>query len=100
MSKRTKTRVLSLSTWRDEEAVIRWRTQRVGEVTADTAPPGGVAVVEQRFDTTETGQAKVAVLSGGEAGRGKAEDPRCGGAAPADGRSLNGAEGQQCGAAP
>jgi heme-degrading monooxygenase HmoA len=56
-SKRTKGRVLSLSTWADEKAVIRWRTQgehhgvqekgrsevfedyhlRVGEITADRA---------------------------------------------------------------
>jgi heme-degrading monooxygenase HmoA len=63
-SKRTKGRVLSLSTWADEKAVIRWRTQgehhgvqekgrsevfedyhlRVGEITADTGPPKGVAV--------------------------------------------------------
>jgi heme-degrading monooxygenase HmoA len=27
-SKRTEGRVLSLSTWRDEKAVVRWRTQR------------------------------------------------------------------------
>ena len=27
-SKRTKGRLLSLSTWRDEKAVVRWRTQR------------------------------------------------------------------------
>ena len=27
-SKRTKGRVLSLSTWRDEKAVVRWRTER------------------------------------------------------------------------
>ena len=26
-SKRTKGRLLSLSTWRDEKAVVRWRTQ-------------------------------------------------------------------------
>ena len=58
-SKRTEGRVLSLSIWRDEKAVIRWRTHaehhgaqeqgrfeifedyrlRVGEITADTAPP-------------------------------------------------------------
>jgi len=82
-SKRTKGRVLSLSTWRDEKAVIRWRTQRdhhsvqekgrfevfedyhlrVGEVTADTAPPKGLAVEEQRFDTTEAGQAKVVTVT-------------------------------------
>ena len=78
-SKRTKGRLLSLSTWEDEKAVIRWRTQgdhrgvqekgrfpvfedyhlRVGEITADSAPPKGLAVEEQRFDATETGKAKV-----------------------------------------
>lgn len=77
-SKRTEGRVLSLSTWRDEKAVVRWRTQaehhevqekgrfevfedyhlRVGEVTEDTAPPHGVALAEEHFDTTETGTAK------------------------------------------
>jgi heme-degrading monooxygenase HmoA len=82
-TKRTKGRVLSLSTWRDEKAVIRWRTQRdhhsvqekgrfevfedyhlrVGEVTADSAPPKGLAVEQQRFDTTETGQAKVVTVT-------------------------------------
>src|SRR5215813_999368 len=82
-SKRTKGRVLSLSTWRDEKAVIRWRTQgehhgvqekgrfevfedyhlRVGEITADTAPPKGLAVEEQRFDATETGKAKVVTVT-------------------------------------
>jgi heme-degrading monooxygenase HmoA len=82
-SKRTKGRVLSLSTWADEKAVIRWRTQgehhgvqekgrfevfedyhlRVGEVTADTAPPEGLAVGEQRFDATETGTAKVVTVT-------------------------------------
>src|SRR5687768_193825 len=57
-SERTDGRILSLSTWRDEKALVRWRTQathhdqgqargrfeifadyhlRVGEVTADTA---------------------------------------------------------------
>jgi len=76
-------RVLSLSTWRDEKAIVRWRTQsdhqtvqqkgrfeifedyhlRVGEVMADTAPPKGVAVVEQRLDATEAGQAKAVTLT-------------------------------------
>src|ERR1700736_3519334 len=65
-SKRTKGRVLSLSTWADEKAVIRWRTERehhgvqekgrfeifedyhlrVGEVTDDSDPPRGLAVVQ------------------------------------------------------
>jgi len=82
-SKRTEGRVLSLSIFRDEKAVIRWRTQgdhhtaqgkgrfqifedyrlRVGEITADTAPPSGHAVVQQRFDATETGDAKVVTIS-------------------------------------
>src|SRR5215469_10401178 len=72
-SERSQRRVLSLSTWRDEKAVVRWRTQsdhqavqkrgrfeifedyhlRIGEVTLDTAPPTGLRVVEQRLDATE-----------------------------------------------
>src|ERR1700679_819927 len=60
-SKRIEGRILSLSTWRDEKAVIRWRTLgvhheiqakgrleifedyhlRVGEITADTHIPQG-----------------------------------------------------------
>jgi len=76
-------RVLSLSTWRDEKAVVRWRTEsdhqevqekgrfeiledyhlRVGEVTFDTAPPNGLRVVEQRLDATEVGLAKVITLT-------------------------------------
>src|SRR5215831_13652959 len=69
-SKRMPARILSLSTWRDEKSVVRWRTQsdhqavqekgrfeifedyhlRIGEVISDTAPPEGLAVVEQRLD--------------------------------------------------
>jgi heme-degrading monooxygenase HmoA len=75
--------VLSLSTWRDEKAVVRWRTQgehhriqeqgrngvfsdyhlRVCEVTADTHPPEGSAVIEQRLDETETGDAKALAIT-------------------------------------
>jgi heme-degrading monooxygenase HmoA len=82
-SKRTEGRLLSLSTWRDEKAVVRWRTQeehhgaqekgrfeifadyhlRVGEVTADSAPPPGLAVEQKRFDETETGAAKLATIT-------------------------------------
>lgn len=82
-SKRSKGRVLSLSTWADEKAVIRWRTQgehhgvqekgrfevfedyhlRVGEIIADTGPPKGTAVREQRFDATEIGKAKVVTIT-------------------------------------
>jgi heme-degrading monooxygenase HmoA len=73
-------RLVSLSTWRDEKAVIRWRTQgehhgvqekgrfevfedyhlRVGEIFADsTAPPAK----QQRFDETEIGKAKAVSLT-------------------------------------
>ncbi|MGU3544109.1 antibiotic biosynthesis monooxygenase family protein [Methylobacterium sp. A52T] len=75
--------VLSHSTWRDEKSVIRWRTHaghhliqgkgrsevfadyhlRVGEVLADTHPPAGHPVREQRLDETEVGQAKACTLS-------------------------------------
>src|SRR5947209_7126178 len=75
--------LLSLSTWRDEKAVIRWRTQgehhgvqekgrfevfedyhlRVGEIVADNVPPKGLAVVEQRFDETSVGTGKAVTIS-------------------------------------
>jgi heme-degrading monooxygenase HmoA len=82
-SKRTEGLVLSLSTWRDEKAVIRWRTLgvhhtvqekgrsaifedyhlRVGEVVADNQIPSGQKLQELRFDETETGKAKVMTIS-------------------------------------
>src|SRR5262249_7746983 len=82
-SKRTKGRLLSLSTWRDEKSVIRWRTHgehhgvqekgrfevfadyhlRVGEITSDSRPPRGLSVEQQRFDATEIGQAKVVTIT-------------------------------------
>jgi heme-degrading monooxygenase HmoA len=82
-SKRTEGRVLSLSTWRDEKAVIRWRTVgrhheiqekgrfevfedyhlRVGEITSDTHLPEGQTLQEQRFDETEVGEAKVVSIT-------------------------------------
>jgi heme-degrading monooxygenase HmoA len=82
-SKRMKGRVLSLSIWRDEKAVVRWRAQgdhhgaqqkgrfeifegyrlRVGEITADTAPPAGTPVEQTRFDETQVGSAKVATIT-------------------------------------
>ncbi len=75
--------VLSLSTWRDEKSVIRWRVQsnhhgiqalsragvfadyhlRVCEITADTHPPAGLSVAEQRFDETEVGRAKALAIT-------------------------------------
>ena len=62
--------ILSHSTWRDEKSVVRWRTVakhhdtqqrgrdevfqdyhlRVGEIVADTAPPAGASILEQRLD--------------------------------------------------
>jgi heme-degrading monooxygenase HmoA len=76
-------RVLSLSIWRDEKALIRWRTLpvhhraqetgrssifkdyhlRVGEIIADTQIPRGQSLPEQRFDETETGAAKLVTIS-------------------------------------
>jgi heme-degrading monooxygenase HmoA len=75
--------VLSLSTWRDEKAVVRWRTDgehhavqekgrfgifedyhlRVGEVVADSAPPQGLAGEQQRFDETAVGAGKAVTIS-------------------------------------
>jgi heme-degrading monooxygenase HmoA len=82
-SKRTEGLVLSLSTWRDEKAVIRWRTLgvhhkvqekgrseifegyhlRVGEVIADSQIPSGQKLQELRLDATEIGKAKVMTIS-------------------------------------
>lgn len=82
-SSQNKNRVLSLSLWRDEKAVIRWRTLgthhevqakgrseifrdyhlRVGEITADTSLPDGATPAQRRFDETETGAAKVVTIS-------------------------------------
>lgn len=82
-SKRREGWMLSLSTWRDEKSVVRWRSQgehhrvqergrfevfsdyhlRVCEVTADTNPPAGIVLAEQRFDETETGEAKALAVT-------------------------------------
>ncbi|HEV7489512.1 MAG TPA: antibiotic biosynthesis monooxygenase [Rhodanobacteraceae bacterium] len=82
-SKRDVRRILSLSTWRDEKAVVRWRTQsdhhdvqgkgrfevfedyslRVGDVTADTHPPDGGTVDEKRFDESAISKAKVCTIT-------------------------------------
>jgi heme-degrading monooxygenase HmoA len=65
---------------RDEKSVIRWRTEsehhgvqekgrteifqdchlRVGEIVSDTTPATNASVHEQRFDATESGDAKYA----------------------------------------
>ena len=74
--------LLSLSNWRDEKAVVRWRTKahhhevqekgrggvlsdyhlRVGQITQDTQPPKGYAITEQRLDETQTGTGTTAML--------------------------------------
>lgn len=68
--------ILSLSGWRDEKSVVRWRTAmrhhmvqekgrsqilldyhlRVGQVTHDTRVPRGQRIEEQRLDETEVGE--------------------------------------------
>jgi heme-degrading monooxygenase HmoA len=74
--------LLSLSIWRDEKSLVRWRTRavhhdvqekgrggvlrdyrlRVGQLVADTRVPAGHALVEQRLDETEVGTARALVL--------------------------------------
>ena len=68
--------ILSLSGWRDEKSVVRWRTAqrhhmvqekgrseilldyhlRVGQITSDTEVPVGQKIAEQRLDETEVGE--------------------------------------------
>jgi len=74
--------ILSLSNWRDEKSVVRWRTHlrhhdvqkkgrgeifldyrlRVGQLTQDTRLPDGYTLREQRLDETETGEGTTAIL--------------------------------------
>ena len=74
--------LLSLSSWRDEKAIVRWRTRmrhheaqekgrteifadyhlRVGQVTKDTNIPEGYELHEQRLDETEVGQGTTVML--------------------------------------
>jgi heme-degrading monooxygenase HmoA len=80
-SRQAEGRVLSLSTWRDEKALVRWRTVaahhrvqaqgrdeilahyhlRVGEISADSAARH--ALPAQRLDETETGAARALTLT-------------------------------------
>jgi heme-degrading monooxygenase HmoA len=82
-SKRREGWMLSLSTWRDEKAVVRWRSQgehhrmqekgrngifsdyhlRVCEVTSDSRPPAGLQVIERRLDPTEVGEGKALTIT-------------------------------------
>jgi heme-degrading monooxygenase HmoA len=74
--------LLSLSSWRDEKALVRWRTKarhheaqekgrfaifndyhlRVGQITRDTRLPAGHALGEPRLDETEVGEATAVTL--------------------------------------
>ena len=74
--------LLSLSGWRDEKAVVRWRTAmrhhmvqekgrsdiffdyhlRVGQITNDSRIPDGYTIEEQRLDETEIGEGTTITL--------------------------------------
>jgi heme-degrading monooxygenase HmoA len=74
--------ILSLSNWRDEKSLVRWRTHmrhhevqqkgrdeiladyhlRVGQITADDQLPAGYALTEQRLDETEVGEGTAITL--------------------------------------
>ena len=74
--------ILSLSNWRDEKSLVRWRTHmrhhevqqkgrdeiladyhlRVGQITADNQVPGGYSLKEQRLDETEVGDGTTVTL--------------------------------------
>ena len=78
--------ILSLSSWRDEKAVVRWRTRmrhheaqergrtkifldyhlRVGQLTKDTNIPEGYELHEQRLDETEVGEGTTMILIDGK----------------------------------
>jgi heme-degrading monooxygenase HmoA len=78
--------ILSLSSWRDEKAVVRWRTRmrhheaqergrveifldyhlRVGQLTKDTKIPAGYELHEQRLDATEVGEGTTVILIDGK----------------------------------
>jgi heme-degrading monooxygenase HmoA len=77
--------ILSLSSWKDEKELVRWRTKqhhhetqekgrnevladyhlRVGQLTKDTKPPTGYQLYEQRLDVTETGEGTMVTLING-----------------------------------
>jgi len=78
--------ILSLSSWRDEKAIVRWRTRmlhheaqergrteifldyhlRVGQLTRDTNIPDGYELYEQRLDETEVGEGTTMILIDGK----------------------------------
>src|ERR1700749_5030883 len=75
--------ILSLSSWRDEKSVVRWRVHsrhheaqsqgreailadyhlRVGEITQDTQLPPGHTLRDQRLDETEVGSGTAVSLT-------------------------------------
>jgi heme-degrading monooxygenase HmoA len=77
--------LLSLSSWRDEKALIRWRSEakhhktmqvardrvfadyhlRIGQVASDTQLPAGQVLSEPRMDVTETGSGTAVTLHQG-----------------------------------
>src|ERR1700761_5736192 len=90
--------ILSLSTWRDEKALVRWRTRarhhevqqkgrdrilldyhlRVGQNPLDTRVPTGYELTEQRLDETEVGEGTTVTLVDApkEAGLDPSGDPK------------------------
>ena len=74
--------ILSLSNWRDEKSLVRWRTRRrhqevqqagrdeiladyhlrVGQIIADNQVPTGYCLAEQRLDETEFGEGTTVTL--------------------------------------
>jgi heme-degrading monooxygenase HmoA len=78
--------LLSLSSWRDEKALVRWRSQethhkimqaardrvfsdyrlRIGQTVSDTHVPAGHVLLEQRLDVTEAGQGTAVTLHDGK----------------------------------
>jgi heme-degrading monooxygenase HmoA len=86
--------LLSLSNWRDEKALVRWRTQaihhgaqekgrfevfsdyhlRVGQLTRDTHLPPGQVLAEQRLDETAVGAGTAVSLITGKRSPGPAKD--------------------------
>jgi heme-degrading monooxygenase HmoA len=78
--------LLSLSSWRDEKSLVRWRTDpkhhevqqqgrsdvfgdyhlRVGQLTLDSKPPPGHVLSEQRLDETAVGAGTTVTLLDGQ----------------------------------
>jgi hypothetical protein len=90
--------ILSLSGWRDEKAVVRWRTTmrhhmvqekgrseilrdyhlRVGQITQDTRIPDGFTLQEQRLDETVVGDGTTVTLIDAKRPAQWAETPNAG----------------------